>query len=77
MAKTTFEHEFILGDTVRIKKDKTKTEYLIESVTKISAMIRVGRQIIIKEEVFYTIMNSNFEPLGSSFNGHELEKVAL
>lgn len=75
MAKITFEHEFILGDTVRIKKDKAKTEYLIESVNGISAMIRVDRQIIIKEGVFYTIMNSNFESLDNSFYGHELEKV--
>ena len=77
MVKTTFKHELILGDTIRIKKDKAKTEYLIESVTASSAMIRVDRQIMIKEGVFYTIMNSNFESLGSSFYGHELEKIAL
>jgi hypothetical protein len=77
MHETTFEHKFILGDPVRIKKDTTQKEYMIQSVSCCFEMERINKQIIWSKVVIYTIMGPNFDILGTPFLETDLEKREL
>ncbi len=74
MHETTFEHKYILGDPVRIKKDTTQKEYMIQSVSCCCEMERINKQIIFSKVVIYTIMGLNFEILDDQFLETDLEK---